>query len=934
MKNLLNPRWLFVINTLPIALLFALFGAQFNIIKSLMSERDIHAWVLFGLTLGTLGSLNFAYALHLTMRKKKVSGWYGVLALLCYIPFVYVYSYNIGTIIPSAVPQWMLADNLFLYVGTFIMPTLAYSLFLLVLYFTPSDKEHQVGVNFFISIGIPVFWYLIAQLILPLWHVFDNEYGMHAIVIIVITGTLTFLFFLVRGIYILITKRAQGLQKYQLIWKIPLTLILPLIGLLVNSGRIYGSYGDSGIFGDFDDPWFYILAVVNGVLMCLPAVHNKIYRILLFMGRSITFAFSFYFFIVFLPFLPLSVIAIVAIGLGFLLLAPLLLFVIHINEMSVDYKYLRNYMSSAKVIVISCLCFMVIPVCITARYLNDKRVLNETLAYLYSPDYSKQYQIDKTSIRKTLNVIKELKDNRGGSLTGSRIPYLSTYFNWLVLDNLILSDTKINYIERVFFNEAPLRQWSQDIRDEHVKISGISVRSTFDKNQNAWRSWVDLEIKNHDENRRFAEYACSFDLPEGCWISDYYLYVGNKKEAGILAEKKSAMWVFSNIRNENRDPGMLHYLTGNKVAFRVFPFSAGETRKTGIEFLHKGPVSLNLDGRIVELGKEAASAEGQQETENVVFLSANQKRSLKAVKRKPYFHFLVDVSEGTKKYSSSFAKRIEKVLKEKKINAADAKISLVSGDVSTFSLDKSWKEHFKSQTYEGGFFLDRALRSALFHGYKNSSYPVFVVVTDSIKRAVIEKDLSDLKFTFPESDLFFDLDQYGNLKPHSLTHDPATALRDSASLAFDHSVLEYKLPDNTLVYLPDNDQPSIILKKDLFETTNEELKEKRWLSALTLQAKWRSQTLHPEIADQEWLNLVKSSFITKVLTPVTAYLVVENEAQKAILKKKQEEVLSGNRSFDVQEDAQRMSEPGLWVLILLFCLVMWLKNMKERKALG
>lgn len=938
MRNLLNPKWLFVINTLPLVVLFFLFFGQFNIIKTLLEDSSIQLWKSFGTSLGLLELLNFAYAIYLTLKKKNVSVWFGLIALLCYIPFIYLYGYHLDKIIPFSIPQWMVSGNIFLYVGTFLMPTLAYSLFVLVSHFTPESKEHKAWINFLIAIGIPIAGYLFTQIILPLWQPFDRDFSVHAMVILVITATLVFLFFLIRGVFILATKKAEVWQKYQLAWKIPIAIVLPLIGLAVNNGHLFNNFGpsDSGIFGDFNNAWFYILAVVNGISVCLPNLENKLYRLLVFIGRSLTFAYTFYFFLVFLPFLPLSVIAIIAIGTGFLMLTPLLLFVIHINELSKDFTYLKKLLSKKLIIGISLLSFLVIPTFITITYLKDKSVLNETLSYLYNPDYSKQYDIDKVSLQKTLNVVKSHKDHRDsrGGIFGNGIPYLSSYFNWLVMDNLTLSDSKINTIEKIFFGSTSFELRPENIQNDNVQISNISTNSTYDKSQNAWKSWVDLEITNKSGNSWFSEYATTIDLPEGCWISDYYLYVGDVKEPGILAEKKSAMWIFSQIRNENRDPGILYYLTGNKVAFRVFPFAKDEVRKTGIEFLHKEPIKLNIDNNIVELGNIEETIYENIETDNIAYVSAQQKQKLNSVKRKPYFHFLVDASKNQNSNSTDFIKRIEQIVLENKPLSENAKISFVNSYVTTTTIDKDWKGDYKNQTFEGGFYLDRVIRTTLFNAYQNKSktYPVIVVVTDSIQNAVLDKDFADLNFTFPESDLFFNLDKNGNLREHSLTENPLKELPEILrECMFCETVLEYKLSDNSIAYLPNNNQPNIILRKDIFEVSETEIKEKNWQSALTMQGQWTSQILHPENSDKEWLNMVKFSFISKVMTPVTSYLVVENEAQKAMLKKKQEQALSGNKSLDLGEDTQRMSEPSLILLTILLGLAIWYREKRKRQ---
>ena len=65
------------------------------------------------------------------------------------------------------------------------------------------------------------------------------------------------------------------------------------------------------------------------------------------------------------------------------------------------------------------------------------------------------------------------------------------------------------------------------------------------------------------------------------------------------------------------------------------------------------------------------------------------------------------------------------------------------------------------------------------------------------------------------------------------------------------------------------------------------------------------------------------------MSPVTSYLVVENEAQKAMLKKKQEQVLSSNQSLDLDEDSQRMPEPNLVILTVILILFLYYKHYKK-----
>lgn len=933
MRHLLNPKWLLIVNTIPTAILFFMFWNEYAIIKSLLSDESIEVWKSFASALSLLGILNLIYAIFLIIKKKEVSLLYGLTALLTYIPFLYLYGFYSDKIIPSYVPQWMVSSNMILYVGTFIMPTLSYCLLVLVTHLTPENKPQKPWINFLMAILIPIGWYILSQIILPFWHPVESGFSIHSLVIFIIVGTLIFLFFLTRGIYILGLKKASSLSRYKLAWKIPIAIIFPLLGLAINNGHLFNNLGltNTAIFGDFSASWFHTLAILNGIFICLPNSEKKIYRLLLFIGRSITFTYTLYFFLVFLPFLPLSIIAIVAIGVGFLMLTPLALFIIHIHELSNDFDFLKNFFSKKTITTLFILGVLIIPFFITLSYLQDKKNLNAALEYIYTPNYSKEYNINTSSLSKTLSKIKKHRIREQIFILGNQTPYLSSYFNWLVLDNLTLSYEKISTIEKIFFNINSFEIGPANTKDSTVQLSAIQANSHFDENQNAWISQIDLEITNYNENSWLTDYTTIFTLPDGCWISDYYLYIGDKKEMGLLAEKKAAMWVFSQIHHTNRDPGILHYLTGNKISFTVFPFSKGETRKTGIELIHKEPIKLNIDNNIITLGNYSEKAKiqtAENTTKRTIYISSKEKASLKKVQRTPYYHFIVDLSKEKEKYKEEFIQRIEDLLNKNLISKTKTKISFTNTYTSTFLFDNHWKERFNKQLYEGGFYLDRAIKKILIHSYTNisDSYPLIITVTDSLSNAIIENDFSDLKIAFPESDIFYVLHKNGRLEPHSLSSNPILPLSDSLNfMKFNQHVLAFPNEKNPIAYLPDNTEPNLIFKKNSFNLQETDLLKKNWQSGAYLQNAWFTQILHPELSNKEWATLVRYSFMSKIMTPLTSYIVVENDAQKAILKRKQEQALSGNKSLDLGEE-QEMTEPSLILLIALLGLFLWLRK--------
>lgn len=938
MKSLLNPRWLLLVNTLPVAILFFLMISKYQIVKSLLEEQETTYWFSFGFVLFGLAIMNLIYTGLLLIRKQKVSPFYGLVALLTYIPYIYIYSFHIEMIMPRRVPEWLFGSEGFLYVGTFLMPTLAYALLIIVQHFTPRDEDHKAGLNFFFALLIPFSWYFFATTLLPLWQPVHTEFGQHAMIVLIIAGTVLFLFFLIRLIYILSLKRIEIFRKYQLWWKIPISIIFPLLGLALNNGDLrQGGFLGENVFGNFNHFAFYGLAVVNGIVLCLPNLDRESYRLGLFIARMATFAYTLYFFMAFLPFLPLAVLAIIAAGLGFLMLTPLALFVIHIAELSADYKYLQSRLSQSALRTISIVALMILPLAITFTYMNHRRHLHRALDFVYHPDFQQDdSHINRKALANTLKTINEHKDRNRSFDLGFKTPYLSSFYNWLVLDNLMLSNTKIQQLEQVFFGEGSIQVASEFINNEKVEITDLQTRSEWDEKEQLWRSWIDLEISNLQENSWRTEYATRIQLPEACWISDYYLYVGDRKEMGMLTEKKSALWVFSQIKNENRDPGLLHYISGNVVAFRVFPFAHKEVRKTGIEFMHRVPVEIKLDDRVVALGTQTEKiTKPTVLPEGVFYLNETKLRQLDTIFRRPYYHFMLDVSQIDEAEWRRYQLEMQTVVQEGRLDHTEAKVTLVGTASSTFKLQGGWAGQWNPNKSPEGFNLDRAIRKALVENYleNNLSYPVFMVLSPTPFQNLIDKDFGDLDFTFPEGDDFYFLMPNGNWTRHHMASSPQDIEEIiNPSTIKGNPVLAYPNQQNASHYFPIGQQNAWGISADYAAGYDETLDSRSWAAALILAANWRWQQLYPERSDEIWRPSVQASFDAHILSPVTALIVVENEAQKAALLQKQTQMLKGKASLDAGEDAARMSEPNLYLLFLLVSLILiWHQKRKRIK---
>ncbi|MGB1241539.1 MAG: MSEP-CTERM sorting domain-containing protein [Chitinophagales bacterium] len=942
MNRFLKPHWIFWLITLPQLLLIALYFFSYQIIGSLLSEETLQYWFVFGGALATLCAINTGYGLWQFKNNQPVGILMGLFLLVTYIPYLYFFGWCADDIIPRSVPSWMMfSGDLILYVFTFLVPAMAYGILLIVLGITPDNKANRPWTDFLAAIMVPAIWYFAFNILLYLER--SRSFGQifeHFLAVMLISGTVVFFVFLIRGIYIVFLKNSIVNPYIRLFIKATIAIVFPLLGLMLNNGILTGDKNIQYIFGDFSHSLFYILAIVNGVLLCIPNPQNLRNHLVLFTARSITFSYIVYFFLVFLPYLPLAIPAIIIFGAGFLMLAPLLVFIVQAQTLSNDYQFLQNFFESKWLKGLFVLSVLSLPILLIASYNDDRQELHKALDYVYAPNFEEEVVIDPYTIADMVSRIRENKENN--RFWGNKHqPYLSNFYQWFVLDNQTLSERKLNLLEGIFTGEetaiaASFNDYELAERNPEVKIDSLYTTSTYHEEEDYWTSWVHFDLTNY--NKWQDEFRTSFELPTGAWISDYYLVVEGKKKYGILAEKKSALWVYQQIVNTRKDPGILYYLKGNQLAFRVFPMNGGETRNTGFELIHKEPIVLNIEGKPLTLGypsmQDTLKSKVELFEDKIAYIPAASKTDLPKVTCRPVYHFILDCSKKNFEHIDLYSSTIHQFLKQNDIAFSDVRLLPTNYKTQILDYEPNWEQ---SMEFEGGFFAERAIQSVLWKQAQNTSntYPVFVLVTQTLNQTIFNGKLADMEFTLPETSYFVHLQpSYDESRPfeanvHGLWENPHLEKGDfyRANIS-EVTMLAYPNAENPVAYIADNQEPSIVVQKEAANILkSKELERKNWNNALALHALQRDYILDTDNQDAKWLSLIQQSFRTHIMSPFTSFIVVENEAQEAALMEKQRQVLNSKASLDtVEEDMKRMSEPSLWLLLLFVGLVVGIRR--------
>lgn len=869
-------------------------------------------------------------------------------------PVVYLalFTMKADSIVPTALQLWIVppATSVF-YQFVFLMPSIFLAALGLACFPMRISVGKDIGTSLGLAIGTPLLWYLFLSI--GLEKLFRNIPST-LIFLMVVAFSMVCLTGVLRLLTLLFTW-ALGKGRFgQSILIAVVSLVAPIGGLLLNSKFPFPA--------DFQIWPVYALTILNGIVLTIPSFYRPKLDRAMWLIQCTLFPFTLYFFLTFLPYLPLASIAIIAAGAGFLILSPTALFVIHL-------KKLVQGLPSRKFIPLGILAALILPAYAQIEMMIDRSVLHQAIDYVYSPDLKNDghFQGSRNALRRSLLRLQNVK-------AGVELPFLTQWYNQVVLDGLVLNDEKMSHLYFTFFGDSlpkvEERNGSLFGRRNNRGFGGVRMtpppknavlrnvtHSVSSDPENGTRTLVKLEL--HNPSGTQSEFATTINLPDGVFVSGYWLHVGDERVPGQIFEKKTAMWIYRMIRDASRrDPGLLTYTAPNRISLRVFPFAANETRITEIEFLSAPGYKPEI-----QIGEKIISGENTNSelvvskidnTQQTVFIPLSAVAKANETIREPFLHFIVDRSSTGLSAEDSIVSMKEVALKHPTIKSFAitlANYEFVDFDKAMLpigSLSKdSTKKLIESLPKQGALLAEHSMQRVLsrFKIRQTDSedlsdtlrFPLIVLVKSVKTHGVRLKKLTWYASATPDVDGYY-------IKTHG--DDPVLSknfsdgkIVESLSIkpvlifAAGKSRTVIAATSDSAVGLLNSQEAIKIYDSNLGEftplngasTTSIESDYSKALDVVYLESEIR---WNPSSTNDRLSTIVDKSRDSGILTPSTAYIVVENSAQWKMLKRKEKEKLKGNHALDFME----APEPHLLLIILVFALFLFMK--KQRNTIG
>jgi hypothetical protein len=960
-----KPSILLWVITAPQAILLLLNLNSYWVIKSEISAAGKSAALfvlIFQLLLFACGTLMY---IDLKRRNRPVSWMPAAMLLALNIMYLWNFISNLTGILPFSIMPWVLDQGEVIYYQfIFVMPAIFYSAMILSSFKTKLGKRLDAGVSLLILLAIPLVWYVLFNI--PFFKPGGLSAGMFLFIFVVVS-TLSVIMLLLRILTAIYEWSVQREKLGMILLTFFAGIAAPLGGLWLNSFIPFPA--------DFQAPAVYFLAIVNGLALIIPQCGNRTADRALWLVRCSTFPFTLYFFLIFLPFLPLALFAILAAGAGFLILAPTALFIIHCKRIGDGYtKLWEGARALPAVLAVAAVLF--IPACFTISAVFDKISLSKAVDYIYSPDYVKQsrYEGSAAAAKNAILKLRNYKD-------GINVPLISSCYNKIVFNGMVLQDSKVENLYKIFEGkDIPKSPDGLNLLMSRSRHRGLSAQSRALRA--ATTSQVDMvsaEVSDVDcpglVKKRVtinmkntggsnSEFNADIEVPPYVLVSGYWLKMDGELVPGSIFERKTAMWAYRMIRDSRRDPGLLIYKQDGRLNLSVYPFAEKEERVTVIEFMYPAGFSpdIRIGDRKVLLGdngradKSAAVSAAAGKGGLLLYLPGNAADKLPGVSREPYLYFVLDYSKNSGPQAPAYADRIKAICARfpdaRRVWLTAANFEFC--DIGQF--DAKDHEGIKNAIMScglqrrGAFLKERAVKRSLLM-YESDAmrdspgsprfmrYPVFIALTGKDAVCADEGSFSGFSAIVPEEKGYYVSVSGDAVDKVAFGAPPAkqvVVLKSSGELAvcgkgdavvyfgasaggdievFDGSSAKFRPSGITPVLLSGGKYP---------------LAAQAWLYNIRLDR-------NPSVSSVLLREVVDLSRKSGVLVPATAYIVVENEAQKRRMELKEAQKLKSSLALSFDENPEEIeplkaSAPPLAVAALCVLVPVVLVRRLKRKS--
>ncbi|HEV7405641.1 MAG TPA: MSEP-CTERM sorting domain-containing protein, partial [Chthoniobacteraceae bacterium] len=779
----LLPEWLsrrsllLWIGTLPQVILLLINLRMYRLITGELTDAQrTVVFRLFALELALLLGIT-ALALF-PLRRPKSLGWLSAGPIfLTAAAYLWAAMVNLDHLIPASVGAWMLPPEMQIYYQfILVMPVVFYTGVWMACRPMKLSPWQEFGLITLIVVGLPsVFW--AAVWTLNSLNVYPRWSGWFAVACF-IAGSVLVLAAVARGCVALFGAIRRGPPLGEGILMFLVGIAGPLGGLWLNHTIPFPS--------DFQAWPVYAMAALNGCVLLLPRRLGRTRAV--WLARCALFPFTLYFFLVFLPFLPLSLLAMVALGAGFLILVPTALFLMHGWQVLEGYQFESVRLGRRGAAVAAAAAMALLPAFFIGEAVWDRTVLRGALDYVYSPDLRQQthFHGNRAAVRRSLVHLRDFK-------AGVQMPFLSDFYTWAVFDNLVLPDDKMEALHRAFFGSdlpevteggismfggRPSRRGvareltrGSDAPPVNVLLDKFTANTVRDGT--CERTTFQLELQGIAPGQN--EYTAEIHIPDGVFVSGFWLKIGEERVPGRLFEKKAALWVYRQIsRVQRRDPGILVYRDAHTIDLRVFPITDLERRYLELEVLY--PAGLHP---ALKIGDRTWQGEGSgpataftltNEGTSALALSPEAIAQLPRAARTPYLHFIIDRSVNAALPDDQIAAAIRAAaLKFPQVRDGTATWGNYEfTDVTPVPVTLAQLDYFvaKPPARRGGFLPERAIEHALLAYHDRLAlagpdhewlkrYPVFIILGSKAGTCRPVKELAAFAAFAPDSDLIY-----------------------------------------------------------------------------------------------------------------------------------------------------------------------------------